>query len=175
MIAASAYPLMDGRCGEYGGLRSEKVALSENADLHIFQDDSYVWICHTMPAAVSVSWDDLEFVTPVFSDGLNLHASAQLGEWPLNVPDAQPTTSSSDKWWNVEGWWANTPGPNGMVEVNGKNQTKWMNIAAREYQISKDRFGRGVWKIRFNLHTAEADGGLTYPPAGRPAYILEAE
>lgn len=174
-VATSSYPLMDGRCAEYADLDVENIDLSGAAELHIFQDSHYVWICHTMPAAVSISWDDIEFYTPAFPEGINLHASAQLGEWPLNDPDAQPKTSSSDKWWKVEGWWANTSGPNGVVEINGKNQTNWMNIAAREYQISKERFGRGEWKIRFNLHTAASDGGLTYPPTDEASYILQAD
>ncbi|WP_425409373.1 hypothetical protein [Hyphococcus sp.] len=174
MLTSGAYPLMDGRCQEYEALNAEQVEVSSETDLYIFQDDHYVWLCHTTPSA-GMSWDDIELFSPNYANGLNLHASAQLGEWPLDEPAAQPKTSSSDLWWRVEGWWANTPGPNGMEEVNGRRQTKWMDITAREYQLSKDRFGRGEWMLRFHFHMADDGGGVIYPAAEKPLYALNAE
>ena len=93
------YPLLDGDCGEYAALAQAKHRVSDDVALYVFQDHDYVWFCYTLPAN-SFGMADLTVAAPALKKPLNLHVSAQLGEWPADEPDAAPASPDSPQWWN---------------------------------------------------------------------------
>ncbi len=113
---------------------------------------------------------------PELDSPLNLHVSAQLGEWPANQPEAAPKNPQSDQWWNHEGWTANEVRPNDTDRSGDAPRPKFKNADARELQLSKAHFGKGDWKMKFNiraLRTASGMAGLTFPE-GDESHILNA-
>lgn len=139
-------PLMDGRCDEYDRLDASRTEIHEDVSAFVHQDKDYLWICHTAPSD-RPTWDDVVIYSPSFPKGLNLHASAQLGQWPGDQPGAAPADPDSDLWWNVEGWWANISHPNNN---NGR-------VMGREFQLSKDHFGRGAWRVEISIGGVNQD------------------
>src|SRR5262249_6611727 len=125
--------------------------------------------CYTYPAG-SMGMLDLTLKTPRVPEPLVLHASVQLGEWPLNRPDLVPPNAESDLWWNVSGWTANTIAVNGLDTSGPKPRLKLKNAKARELQLSKQRFGRGDWQLMLKIYGIQGTDGaksdLVFPADG---------
>lgn len=170
-----APPLVDGSCQEYEGLEAQIIALDYGVKLHMYQDDHYVWFCYCY-ADGSFGTLDMEVESPNLDGPLNLHVSAQLGEWPINQPELAPKNSQSDKWWNHKGWTANEVWMNGLNRTEERTSPRWKNAPARELQLSKTRFGRGDWKIKMQINSVKKpDEGLasiTFP-ADADTYTLK--
>lgn len=164
--AAPAYPLLDGRCNEYQGLGAAYEALPHDVTLFLFQDESYVWLCASLPPN-SFGTADIVISAPALESPVNLHVSAQIGEWPANDPDAAPKTSESDLWWRVSGWYAVPVRMNGYVEDEAGRRARFIPSEGRELQLAKERFGRGEWRMNFTLRAVtKADGertSISYP------------
>lgn len=158
---AQTPPLVDGSCDEYAGLKAQKLSVSPDVELHIYQDKYFVWMCYSYPEG-SFGTADIRLKTPAFPDPLNLHVSAQLGEWPANKPDMAPKTGESDLWWNAKGWTANTVWMNGMDRTGDTPRIKFKNAKAREIQIGKERFGRGTWSISMEIRAIKGADGKMY-------------
>ena len=175
--AAALMPMMNGDCSEYSALKAETVKIDEQVSLNIYQDKDFVWLCYTYPEG-SFGTLDLVIDTPKIEKAMNLHVSAQLGEWPADNPDASPDSADSDLWWAINGWMANNIWFNGYREVDGKQYAKWKNAPAREMQISKAHFGTGDWKLRFEIRSVKGSDGdmynITYPDA-ESFYTLTAQ
>jgi hypothetical protein len=148
--ASLAPPLVDGDCGEYPGLGVKPLALAPEVDLFVYQDQHYVWLCYTY-ADNSYGTVDLRLETPALSAPLNLHVSAQIGEWPAEEPEAAPEGPQSDRWWNAEGWIANPVWPNGLDESGETVRPRYKNDPARELQLSRERFGQGKWRFSLKI------------------------
>ncbi|MCE7993432.1 MAG: hypothetical protein HEP71_15705 [Roseivirga sp.] len=173
--AQKAPPLIDGQCTEYERLNAKTISLAHGVKLHIYQDQHYVWLCYCYREG-SFGILDMKLETSQLDGPLNLHVSAQLGEWPLNKPELQPENSTSEKWWNHNGWTANAVWLNGLNRTEENTSPNWRNPLAREIQLSKDRFGRGEWKVKMNIGsimTAEgALEGIVFPEGDKP-YLLQ--
>jgi len=149
-------PLMDGRCNEYATLAQEHHALAPQVDLHVFQDDDYVWLCYSLPPE-SHGTLDMYIDAPRLAQPLNLHVSAQLGEWPADGEG--PSGARSEQWWQVDGWWANTAHFNGS-RGEGENRRPYFRPSeGRELQMSKEHFGRGEWRLQLDIQGLEVPGG----------------
>jgi hypothetical protein len=149
--AAPAYPLLDGSCAEYEALGATRVRVDQDVMLLSFQDADYVWFCFKLPSG-SYGTLDLQIRAAGMEAALNLHVSAQLGEWRADRSDEAPKDANSDKWWKVSGWWANTLRFNG-VEKGGP---RFLTGQDRELQISKAKFGRGDWDVRAEINDIAA-------------------
>lgn len=147
MVNAHRSPMVDGDCTEYSKINSKPIELSKDVSWYIYQDEDYVWFCFTYPKD-GMGMIDLQIETDKIGSTMNLHSSAQLGEWIVNV-DSMPKTQTSAKWWNNKGWIASFSRFNGVLEANdySKNPVNFRRPKATEMQLSKKRFGRGEWKI----------------------------
>jgi hypothetical protein len=152
-------PMMDGKCHEYQSLEEASATdIGAGVILYSFQDNDYVWFCYSKNKS---SWGTLDLFidTPKLEESLNLHVSAQLGEWPADKPELAPQEPNSDLWWEIDGWWANVVALNGMKEDNdGKKQINFKLAEGREIVLSKDRFGRGNWDFQFKINSILHEG-----------------
>lgn len=176
-----AYPLLDGACDEYTTLAQVRHQVSTDVTLYVFQDRDYVWLCYTLPAN-SFGMADLTIASPGLEEAINLHVSAQLGEWPADEPDAAPASADSAQWWNHRGWSGTTVPFNGakatLDEVGRpKVDYNFRMTRARELQLSKQRFGRGQWRWHIDIrNVADGKGGqasLRFPARGEHALQVD--
>lgn len=176
-----AYPLLDGDCGEYAVLAQARYEVSDAVTLYLFQDRDYVWLCYTLPEN-SFGMADLVVDAPALDAPLNLHVSAQLGEWPAGKPEAAPASADSAQWWNHRGWTGTTVRFNGAkaeLDDAGKPGVDYnfRLSPARELQLSKQRFGRGQWRWHIDIrNVADGKGGqasLRFPKAGEQTLRVE--
>lgn len=176
-----AYPLLDGACDEYPALAQAKYEVSDDITLYLFQDRDYVWLCYTLPEN-SFGMADLVVDAPALDAPLNLHVSAQLGEWPAGKPEAAPASADSAQWWNHRGWTGATVRFNGAkaeLDDAGKPRVDYnfRLSPARELQLSKQRFGRGQWRWHIDIrNVADGKGGqasLRFPKQGEQALKVD--
>jgi hypothetical protein len=176
--AAPSAPLVDGDCSEYPSLAEQTHELPHQVRLYLAQDADNVWLCYSLPED-SFGTLDLELSAPGLATPLNLHISAQLGEWYVNDPDSAPQTSDSDRWWRVTGWWGNAVSFNGMQGEGDQVRPQFMPSTGRELQLDKARFGQGEWRLRFNIRAVmDASGerqGFTWPAAEEPPLVFHAD
>ena len=168
------YPLLDGVCDEYPALAHARHRIADDVDLYLFQDRDYVWLCYTLPPD-SFGMADLTLAAPGLEAPLNLHVSAQLGEWPANRPEAAPAGPDSPLWWNHRGWSGTTVPFNGAkasLDAAGKPKVDYnfRRTRGRELQLSKARFGRGEWRWHIDIrNVADGKGGqraFRFPETG---------
>lgn len=170
-LFAQEPPLVDGDCQEYSRLKAKRLHLtvSKDVELHLYQDKYYVWMCYSYPDG-SFGMVDLRLKTAIVPEPVNLHISAQLGEWPANKPELAPQNPESELWWNAKGWAANPIWINGMDKSNDKLRYRFKNAKAREIQLSKRRFGRGNWSFSMEIRNIKGSDGKPYdvvfPKAG---------
>lgn len=172
-------PMIDGRCDEYSGKNASQVKMDEAVTLHIYQDKHFVWLCYNYPEG-SFGTLDMRIEAPGLEEALNLHISAQLGEWPADKPDQAPTKGDSPMWWNHKGWTANEVWFNGYrmreTEKGEEQVANWRNAPAREMQLSKKHFGQGEWKLRFKIYAIQGKDDKRYElvyPSEETFYILK--
>lgn len=131
--------------------RSVQIAQTLAADggttIYVRQTKDHVWLCFAVPDG-SYGTLDLRVETPRLAKALNLHASAQLGEWPADDTSAAPKDGSSPLWWRgVDGWWGSVTPFNGMVTTPEGRSLNFRTVSGRELQLSKRRFGAGEWRL----------------------------
>ena len=172
-VAASGVspePMLDGHCGDHRPA-AQAIGVAAGIDLFVRQTFDHVWICFTAPPG-SFATVDVELQTPNLKTPLNLHASAQLGEWDARDEAAAPKTPTDGRWWKIEGWTGTT---NRFRPAGNGQRLEFFPAGARELQISKARFGRGDWLMKFRiagLRDGEtARGKLSWPKDGS-AYRL---
>ncbi|TFW20170.1 hypothetical protein E4L96_10635 [Massilia arenosa] len=144
-------PMVDGDCAEFRPLGARMIALSPQVQLFVYEDEHYVWMCYTLPPG-SMGQLDMVLATPALPAALNLHVSAQLGEWPAGRPELVPKNAESDAWWQVQGWTANTLHVNGMDTSGQQPRYRWKETPGRELQLSKARFGHGTWTVSMTIY-----------------------
>jgi hypothetical protein len=175
-IGAAHYPLLDGRCDEYRSIGAHVIAESDTISVLLFQDANYVWLCYTLPGD-SYGTLDLEMDAPGLADPVNLHVSAQLGEWRIGHPEEIPQSAASDRWWSVHGWWSNAVSWNGTRETDDGPRQNFQSSEGRELQLSKERFGRGSWRLRFaigSVRNADAEmKQIVLPPREGDSVVVE--
>ena len=146
------HPMVDGKNTEYAALDISPIALEENVNLYIFQNDHYVWISYDYPEG-SYGTLDMRIHTDKVPSLVNLHVSSQLGEWKIGKDDQIPTDPNSDLWWDIEGWTANNLWVNGIDTITYDTPEFKIKIAEmREVQLSKERFGKGEWKFKLKIN-----------------------
>ena len=166
LAAAIVEPLLDGRCDDHGA----PVLVSEGVALRITQTRDHVWLCLTAPPA---SWSvvALRLEAPRLAEPLNLHASAQLGEWAADRVDAAPRDAQSPIWWNNRGWAGSVSRFNGMDRTADSARARFKPVEGRELQLGKARFGRGNWQMVLTVDGIAAPNGATktvrLPPTGK--------
>lgn len=153
-------PMVDGQIEEYIELGVQPIDLGDHVQLYLYQNDYYVWIAYAYPEG-SYGILDMEMVTPKVQDTLNIHVSAQLGEWFIKEGAARPQNPESDLWWNHKGWYSNEVWPNGSDKSGDRVRPKFKNALAREVQLSKDRFGYGNWHFNLNLGSIRLPDGTS--------------
>ncbi|MCB9196512.1 MAG: hypothetical protein H6598_09835 [Flavobacteriales bacterium] len=157
-------PMVDGTIEDFVEMQIIPIVISENVNLYIHQNAQYVWFGYTYPEG-SFGTLDMLITSQNIPDTLNLHVSAQIGEWYSNQPETIPNSPESENWWNMKGWIANPVWINGKDTTN--DQVKFKNSPAREIQMSKLRFGTGLWKIKFKIKLIKTYNGefsnLSYP------------
>jgi len=162
-------PLVDGSCEEYPRLGAKRLTVSGDVELYVYQDKHYVWLCYGYPEG-SFGTLDVKLKTAALPAPLNLHVSAQLGEWPADKPDLAPQNAESELWWNAVGWTANPVWVNGMDKSGDKPRYRFKNAKARELQLSKRRFGRGDWSFSMEIRSVKGGDGkfydVVFPKAG---------
>ncbi len=156
-----APPIVDGVANEYEALGAERIPLNNDVILYIYQDDHYVWLSYTYPEG-SYGTCDLTLDTSELTEPINLHVSAQLGEWPANDPEAAPQNPESELWWDTGGWTANPVWINGMDKSGETPRYRFKNGEARELQLSKEHFGRGTWQLTFEIRAVRNSEGEMY-------------
>ncbi|WP_428406914.1 hypothetical protein [Hyphococcus sp.] len=176
--SGAGYPLLDGACGEYADLGAQTVSLPQDMTLFVFQDQSYVWLCATLPTE-SFGAVDLVIDAPGLDGPRNLHVSAQLGEWLAADEDGAPETAESDRWWQVSGWSANPVRFNGYQGEGDAHRAKFIPSEAREFQLSKAHFGSGPWDLKFEFGLIKLPNGdygtVTFPEDTASSFIIQAE
>lgn len=168
-------PLVDGDCGEYATLGARVEDMGEGVVLHAYRNRDATWFCYTLPEG-SFGGLDLRVDSDALPEPLNLHVSAQLGEWPAERPGLAPEGPASARWWNHHGWTAHWVRFNGMDADATPPRPRFRTGGARELQLAHPRFGEGEWRLVFQLQRVRgADGSfvdLRFPEEG--AYRLPA-
>lgn len=169
-------PLVDGKLDEYLHLGVTPRIIADSVALYIYQDQHFVWLAYSYREG-SFGTLDLKLLAPNITDTLNLHVSAQLGEWWL-VPDApKPDSPESEYWWNMKDWTANPVWINGMDRSGENVRYRFKNAEGRELQLSKARFGIGPWKIKMNIRSVMDEHGqfinIDYP-SGKEMMLIDA-
>lgn len=176
--SGGAYPTLDGACDEYAGLKAEMQPLGDNVRLLIFQDAANVWLCAALPPE-SYGTLDLVIEAPALAEALNLHVSAQLGEWPANDPEAAPASAGAEGWWKISGWSAFPMRMNGFIERADGRRPNYLHSPGRELQLSKARFGKGDWRLRLAFQGIASDDGnyttVTFPSDDEAWFTLKAK
>lgn len=174
VLAAPAPPLVDGDCTDYRQPGARSFPVAAGIVLHVAEDEHFVWFCYTYPAG-SMAQLDMTVRTPRLAEALNLHVSAQLGEWPAGRADLAPTDPNSDLWWNTRGWTANTLHINGMDTSGPAPRYRWKPTPGRELQLSKQRFGSGRWEFSmaiYQVRQADAMRTVNFPSDGKMQSIV---
>lgn len=105
---------------------------------------------------------DARHADDTLAEPVNLHVSAQLGEWPAS--QESPEGPSSTDWWQIDGWYGVPARFNGYQEGNNGRRARFLAMQGLELVIGKERFGIGDWSLRFNLGGLGDDGLLTGEP-----------
>ena len=151
-------PMLDGRCDDHVEI-AQTMAVDAGATVYIRQTKDHVWLCFGVPEG-SYATLDLRIEAPRLAAPLNLHASAQLGEWAADDPDAAPKDGSSPAWWRgMDGWWGSVTPFNGMTTAPDGRRVNFRTVRGRELQLSKRRFGLGEWKLAATLSDVAGPGG----------------
>ena len=162
-------PMVDGDCSEYAALGAHRETLAQDVTLSVHQDVHFVWLCYTLPAD-SFGLLDLRVESAALPKPMNLHVSAQLGEWPADEPAGVPQSPDSDVWWKVTGWTANWQWFHGIDRSGTPARTVFKFAPGREVQLSKDRFGHGPIELVFDIGRIRRANGsefsLRFPKSG---------
>jgi hypothetical protein len=155
LAAAVVEPVLDGRCDDHLEA-GQKIAAEGGATAFVRQTRDFVWLCFAVPEGSYASLD-LRLEAPGLRERMNLHASAQLGEWAADDPQAAPKNASSPIWWrNVDGWWASITPFNGMIATPDGLRPNFRPVRGREVQLSKRRFGLGEWTMAATISDVAA-------------------
>ena len=148
LIAAAAAlvePMLDGRCDDHFEI-ARTWAVDGGVTAYLRQTADHVWLCFALPPD-SHGTTDLRIEAPALPAALNIHASAQLGEWAADDPGAAPKDGASPIWGKADGWWANVVPFGGLITTPDGRRASYKAIPGREMQLSKRRFGSGEWKL----------------------------
>ena len=154
----TAPPMVDGNCEDYERLGVVPIQIHDAVNLYFYQDEHYVWIGFDYPEG-SYGTMDLKLKTPTLEKTVNLHVSAQIGEWLADQPETAPDTPESDQWWNNTGWIANPVWINGTDTTGGQRRYKFKNAGARELQLARERFGEGNWELQLQIRAIRQEDG----------------
>ena len=123
------------------------ITIQDSIKLFFKQTEEFVFIGIEPPKkGYNGGWIDL-YLSEGENNIFNLHASRKLGERKLT----NGKWEDWDKWWTNKGKWkANYIRPDD-IEENGKTKAIQLKDDGWEYQIRKDKFGKGNWRILFEI------------------------
>lgn len=160
---ATAPILLDGRCDEPHWQTAAGQDLGAGAALRAMADDANVYLCITLPPESQGTFD-LYIATP---DGAQtaLHVSAQAGE-RVRVDNAW-----SEGGFNNHVDWYAPPIPFEGMSRNAEGQLRpdFANVATRELQLRRARFGGTEWRTMIELRRLTAENLTTTFPAAANA------
>jgi hypothetical protein len=168
--------MLDNDCSEYSRLPATKIDAGKGIDLYIYEDAHYVWLCYTYPDNGSLGTLDMKLKTDALAAPLNLHVSAEIGEWPADRDDLAPKNPESDIWWNNKGWTGYPALLHGMDRSGPTPRYRFKNTQARELQLGKERFGKGNWQFALTIHNIKGEDGQAKAvrfPANGSYYVLK--
>jgi len=149
-------PLMNDNCNEYAAMGAKIHPLKEGLKLFEYQNKDYVWFCLSNESK-GVMVLDMYIDTPAKDEAQILHISARIGQWTDGK--REEWRQVADRWWRVDGWWANASGYNGFRDAE-RTKLNFHRSTGREMQLSKNHFGRGEWNLNFKI-TGQHE--ITYP------------
>jgi len=153
-------PIVDGFNSEFNLLNANAYKISEEVVVQIYQNDHFVWLTYNVPEG-SYGTMDMTLSAPNLRDPINLHISAQVGEWPSNQPSLAPQVPESDKWGITKGWTGNPIWFKKMDTSGEQPQLVFKSAPARELQLSKNHFGKGNWEFSIEINAIKgADGNF---------------
>ncbi len=144
------HPMVDGNDQEWNQLLVDTLFQLPDVCMMVFQNNHYVWLAYTMGPA-SYGTCDIEIKTSELLYPHNLHVSAQLGEWEVGDTINRPSVADSPLWWNNDQWTANPLKFNGVDLAGGPGDINLKRDRIREIQLSKARFGKGIWELKFSI------------------------
>ncbi|WP_282043047.1 hypothetical protein [Winogradskyella flava] len=156
--SVSEPPIVDGFDNEYKSLNTTSLKISDDVTLRVYQNEHFVWLTYNVPED-SYGTMDMVLESPNLTEPINLHVSAQVGEWPANKPELAPQVPESDKWGITKGWTGNPIWLKGLDRSGTEPQLKFKSAPARELQISKSYFGKGVWKFNLEIRAIKDNDG----------------
>ncbi len=140
-------PLMNDNCNEYTAMGAKIHSLKKDVRLFEFQNKDYVWFCLGMETKGMMILD-MYIDAPALGEAQILHISARIGQWTDGKRDEGP--QGVDRWWHVDGWWANAAGYNGFKDEE-RTKLNFYRSTGKEMQLSKNHFGRGEWNLNFKI------------------------
>lgn len=143
-------PTTHGDCGEYAALGAQRQVVDADVTLGIHQNRQYIRVCCTLPEH-SFGMLDMRVGSDALAKPLIMHASAQLGEWPADDPEAAPRSASSDMWWRIHGWTANGRWFHGRDTTGASPRPAFVHARAREVQLAPSRFGSGPVRLVLDI------------------------
>lgn len=165
---APAPPMVDGDCGEYAALGAQRHVVDADVALSIHQDRHCIRVCCTLPEH-SFGMLDMRVESDALAKPLNLHVSAQLGEWPADDPEAAPRSASSDVRWRTR-----LDGQLAAVSWAGHlgciARPAFVHARGREVQLARSRFGSGPVRLVLDIarirRADSSDSALRVPERG---------
>jgi len=151
-------PIVDGFNSEFNLLEASKYPISESVMIQIYQNDHFVWISYNVPEG-SYGIMDMILEAPNLNNPINLHVSAQVGEWPANQPELAPKVPESEKWGITKGWTGNALWFKKMDSTGTEPELVFKSAPARELQLSKTHFGKGNWKFSIEIRAIKGTDG----------------
>lgn len=155
--------MVDGRFSSGEWADAKTVKIQESITLYLKQSADYVYIGLQAPVQNYRSgWIEL-YLSDTPDNVVNLHASRKLGERKL----ADGAWGPWKDWWTNQGkWQANYYRPDDVQE-DGRWKVVQLQDEGWEYQIRKSAFGKGPWKIFFDVSLmAEEVQTIKYPANG---------
>jgi hypothetical protein len=139
--------LLDNRCDPDEWQDAARRDLGEGVVLRFKHDAHHAYLCLTLPPE-SLGAIDLYLQSDAAQRPWNLHASAQLGEKQRGADGWPPDWT----WGNERGWYSPAVPFRGLQSGEHGSHVAFGDIAAREIQLSRVRFGPGPWRLMFELH-----------------------
>lgn len=162
--------MLDGDCSDHAIPQTEIHVVDDETTLYVTQSRKYVWLCYSLVDSHGGVLD-LRLESPNTNRPLNLHVSAQLGEWEADEGSAIPKSQDDPRWWRTPGWFATPLRFGGLGKGKKGSYPIFVDVPGREIQLSKERFGYGTWRLVFQMDRiyAATDG----KPANRTVYPAE--
>ena len=161
--AATATPLLDGRCEAAEWAGAVRTDLGAGVALLALADAQTLSLCWTLPPN-SMGSVDL-YIMDAAGRAHNLHMSRQIGERAKMAEGWSAWDwGNHQRWYGPPARWTRS-----VTRPDGRASIQFAEPEAREMQIKTDRFGRGPWRVMMTVSEIGPERAETvYPPAADP-------